>query len=174
MYLVGWILIFPLAWRSVEKWLGRSILSHSLCFAGSYERIVPGGPVSLLVCLCGVCHFCIYSSHWDQRTGPTGKRCGNLSSLLLTKGNALGVGKFFYVEVIMPKPVLTQGYICLAGSSRKTGYPVLFHVTLSSILIIHFKLLLPVKLELGLNEYYWYFSILPFPPFFCIEAVLQS
>lgn len=54
----------------------------------------------------------------------------------------------------MPKPVLTQGYICLAGSSRKIGYPVFFHVTLSSILIIHFKPLLPVKLELGLNEYY--------------------
>lgn len=35
----------------------------------------------------------------------------------------------------MPKPVLTQGYICLAGSSRKNGYPVFFHVTLSSILI---------------------------------------
>lgn len=98
-----------------------TINCHSLWLAGSHEHIIAGGPVSFLICLCHMCHFCIHSSHWDQRTGPTGKWCRDLLSILnyhlLNKGNELGES----TEILLSRhDIQVCANVRLVCSNRKT------------------------------------------------------
>lgn len=98
-----------------------TINCHSLSLAGSHEHIIAGGPVSFLICLCRMCDFCIHSPHWDQRTGPTGKWCRDLLSILndhlLNKGHELGES----MEILLSRHGISVcANICLACPNRKT------------------------------------------------------
>lgn len=88
-------LYFPLAWRSVEKWLGCSILSYSLCFSGSYECLLLLGPCVSFSSVCVVCAISAFTLPIETKGRALQVSDGEFKYSPLTKGNELGVWKFF-------------------------------------------------------------------------------
>lgn len=68
-----------------------AVLSYSLCFSGSYECLVPGGPVVPFSSVCVVCAISAFTLPIETKGRALQVSDGNLSILLLTKGNELGV-----------------------------------------------------------------------------------